>query len=37
MADWKGPKVSLPKDLRLYKGPPGPKGAQGPQGLGSFS
>lgn len=33
MHDWKGPRVNLPKDLRLYKGPTGPQGAMGPQGL----
>lgn len=32
MHDWKGPRVNLPKDLRLYRGPTGPKGPAGPQG-----
>ncbi|CAJ1402276.1 unnamed protein product [Effrenium voratum] len=33
MHDWKGPRTSLPKDLRLYRGPPGRKGPTGPQGF----
>lgn len=33
MHDWKGPRLNLPQDLRLYKGPPGPQGPAGPQGF----
>ncbi|CAE7206413.1 Col6a4 [Symbiodinium pilosum] len=32
MHDWLGPRLNLPADLRLYKGPPGPQGPTGPQG-----
>eukprot|EP00931_Biecheleriopsis_adriatica_P036502 TRINITY_DN21022_c0_g1_i2.p1 TRINITY_DN21022_c0_g1~~TRINITY_DN21022_c0_g1_i2.p1 ORF type:complete len:346 (-),score=67.20 TRINITY_DN21022_c0_g1_i2:180-1217(-) len=32
MKDWKGPRVNLPKDLKLYRGPVGLVGTQGRQG-----